>query len=79
MATKQNATAATVLNKDDQIVIGGAGGFIAGALVRVLPRPGIHTDSGDRQKAPAAVVPADAGRGVFVSGPEPGGQLQAGL
>ncbi len=34
MATKDNATAASVLNKDDQIVIGGAGGFIAGALVR---------------------------------------------
>jgi len=34
MAAKQNATAASVLNKDDQIVIGGAGGFIAGALVK---------------------------------------------
>ncbi len=34
MATKKNPTAASVLNKDDQIVIGGAGGFIAGALTR---------------------------------------------
>jgi GDP-D-mannose 3', 5'-epimerase len=30
----QNATAATTLNKDDLIVITGAGGFIAGSLVR---------------------------------------------
>lgn len=29
-----NATAATTINKDDLIVIGGAGGFIAGALTR---------------------------------------------
>jgi nucleoside-diphosphate-sugar epimerase len=32
MAAKQNARAASVLNKDDLIVIGGAGGFIAGSL-----------------------------------------------
>ena len=29
-----NKTAATTLNKDDQIVVTGAGGFIAGTLVR---------------------------------------------
>ncbi len=34
MAKKSNQTAATTLNKNDLIVIGGAGGFIAGALVR---------------------------------------------
>jgi len=34
MATKENATAASTLKKDDQIVVAGAGGFIAGALVR---------------------------------------------
>ncbi len=34
MANKENAKAASVLNKDDLIVIGGAGGFIAGALAR---------------------------------------------
>ncbi len=34
MAGKDNPTAASVLNKDDLIVVGGAGGFIAGALVR---------------------------------------------
>ena len=33
-ATKQNAKAASVLRKDDLIVIGGAGGFIAGSLAR---------------------------------------------
>lgn len=34
MAARQNPRAVSVLNKDDQIVIGGAGGFIAGALAR---------------------------------------------
>ena len=34
MAAKQNAKAASVLGKDDLIVIGGAGGFIAGSLAR---------------------------------------------
>ena len=34
MAAKQNAKAASVLQKDDLIVIGGAGGFIAGSLAR---------------------------------------------
>jgi len=34
MAIKNSLKAASVLNKDDQIVIGGAGGFIAGALTR---------------------------------------------
>ena len=34
MAAKNNPTAASVLNKDDLIVIAGAGGFIAGALTR---------------------------------------------
>jgi len=34
MANKENLKAASVLNKDDLIVIGGAGGFIAGALAR---------------------------------------------
>ena len=33
-AKKKNPTAASVLDKDDLIVIGGAGGFIAGALAR---------------------------------------------
>ncbi len=34
MGKKENDKAASVLNKDDQIVIGGAGGFIAGALAK---------------------------------------------
>jgi GDP-D-mannose 3',5'-epimerase len=34
MTTSNNKTAATTLNKDDLIVITGAGGFIAGALTR---------------------------------------------
>ncbi len=34
MAAKENATAASTLKKGDQIVVAGAGGFIAGALVR---------------------------------------------
>ena len=34
MTTSNNKTAATTLNKDDQVVITGAGGFIAGALTR---------------------------------------------
>ena len=34
MSEKNNQTAASTLNKDDLIVIGGAGGFIGGALVR---------------------------------------------
>ena len=34
MAARKNPQAASMLLKDDQIVIGGAGGFIAGALVR---------------------------------------------
>lgn len=34
MAAKNNPKAASVLQKDDLIVVGGAGGFIAGALVR---------------------------------------------
>jgi len=34
MKTKDNPTTSSMLKKDDLIVIGGAGGFIAGALVR---------------------------------------------
>ena len=34
MKTKDNPTASSMLKKDDQIVIAGAGGFIAGALAR---------------------------------------------
>jgi GDP-D-mannose 3', 5'-epimerase len=34
MAKKSNQTATTMLNKNDLIVVGGAGGFIGGALVR---------------------------------------------
>jgi GDP-D-mannose 3',5'-epimerase len=34
MVTKNNQTAASILNKDDLIVIAGTGGFIAGSLVR---------------------------------------------
>jgi len=40
MANTSNPKAATVLNKDDQIVIGGAGGFIAGALTRYFHEQG---------------------------------------
>ena len=36
----QNATAATTINKDDLIVVTGAGGFIAGALARYFPDQG---------------------------------------
>jgi GDP-D-mannose 3', 5'-epimerase len=37
---KNNPTAATTLKKDDLIVIGGAGGFIAGSLVRYFSEQG---------------------------------------
>jgi len=40
MAAKENATAASTLKKDDQIVVAGAGGFIAGALVRYFHEQG---------------------------------------
>ncbi len=40
MAGKNNPTAASVLGKDDLIVVGGAGGFIAGALVRYFHEQG---------------------------------------
>ena len=40
MAMSDNAKAANILNKDDQIVIGGAGGFIAGALARYFHEQG---------------------------------------
>jgi nucleoside-diphosphate-sugar epimerase len=40
MANTSNPKAATVLHKDDQIVIGGAGGFIAGALTRYFHEQG---------------------------------------
>jgi GDP-D-mannose 3',5'-epimerase len=36
----QNATAATTINRDDLIVVTGAGGFIAGALVRYFAEQG---------------------------------------
>ena len=36
MPMKDNPTAASTLNKDDLIVIGGADGFIAGALAKCL-------------------------------------------
>jgi GDP-D-mannose 3',5'-epimerase len=40
MSKKENAKAVTVLRKDDQIVVGGAGGFIAGALVKSFHEQG---------------------------------------
>ncbi|MBM4024310.1 MAG: NAD-dependent epimerase/dehydratase family protein [Planctomycetes bacterium] len=40
MAAKDNARAASVLGKDDLIVIGGAGGFIGGALARYFQEQG---------------------------------------
>ena len=40
MANQTNPKAASELNKDDQIVIGGAGGFIAGALTRYFHEQG---------------------------------------
>ncbi len=40
MAKPKNETAATQLRKDDLIVIGGAGGFIAGSLVRYFAEQG---------------------------------------
>ena len=36
----ENPTAKTMRNKDDLIVIGGAGGFIAGALTRYFHEQG---------------------------------------
>ena len=48
--------------KDDLIVVTGAGGFIAGSLVRSFPRQGLHPHPGRRQEAPRRMVPADAGR-----------------
>ncbi|MHC4682077.1 MAG: NAD-dependent epimerase/dehydratase family protein [Planctomycetota bacterium] len=40
MAAKDNPKAASVLNKDDLIVLAGAGGFIAGALARYFHEQG---------------------------------------
>ncbi len=40
MAVKENSRAASVLRKDDLIVIAGAGGFIAGALARYFHEQG---------------------------------------
>ena len=40
MKTTKSLKAASVLNRDDQIVIGGAGGFIAGALTRYFHEQG---------------------------------------
>jgi nucleoside-diphosphate-sugar epimerase len=40
MATKDKTTAASTLGKDEQIVIAGAGGFIAGALTRYFREQG---------------------------------------
>ena len=40
MAAQDNPTAASTLNKDDLIVIGGAGGFIAGALAKYFSDQG---------------------------------------
>ena len=48
--------------KDDLIVITGAGGFIAGSLVRYFHDKGFTPHPGRRQEAPLRVVPADAGR-----------------
>ncbi|HPC93793.1 MAG TPA: NAD-dependent epimerase/dehydratase family protein [Sedimentisphaerales bacterium] len=42
MARKKNPTAASVLDKDDLIVVSGAGGFIAGALVRYFHEQGFR-------------------------------------
>jgi GDP-D-mannose 3',5'-epimerase len=40
MKTKNNPTASSMLKKDDQIVIAGAGGFIAGSLARYFHNQG---------------------------------------
>ena len=40
MGAQENPKAASVLNKDDLIVVGGAGGFIGGALIRYFHEQG---------------------------------------
>lgn len=40
MKSKDNPTASSMLKKDDQIVIAGAGGFIAGSLARYFHNQG---------------------------------------
>ena len=47
------------LNKDDLIVIAGAGG-LSPAPGPLLPRPGLHPHPRRRQEAAARVVPARA-------------------
>ena len=54
MVTKTNETAASLLAKDDLIVIGGAGGFIGGALARYFHEQGFARIRGiDKKPLPA--------------------------
>ncbi len=54
MATEKNETAASQLGKDDLIVIGGAGGFIGGALARYFHEQGFTRIRGiDKKPLPA--------------------------
>ena len=63
---------------DDLIVIAGAGGFIAGALARYFHEPGLHAHPRHRPQAAAGMVPARAGRGMPLHGPEREGQRHPG-
>ncbi len=57
-------------HKDDLIVIGGAGGFIAGALVKYFRQQGFTRIRAVDKKPLADVVSAPAGRGKSVFGLE---------
>ena len=65
--------------KDDLIVIGGAGGFIAGALARYFKDKGFTAHLSHRQKTAPRVVSAGAWGRKLVPGPQRQGQLRAGL
>ena len=66
------------LDRDDLIVIAGAGGFIAGSLTRYFHDQGYTRIRADRPEAAPRVVPARARRRVPLDGPEPRGRTRSG-
>jgi hypothetical protein len=70
MATGSCVRALSVLNKDDLIVVGGAGGVIGGALVRYFHDQGFTRVRAIDKKPPPEVVPAFTRCRVPVPGPE---------
>ena len=66
------------MNKDDLIVIAGAGGFIAGSLTRYFARAGLHQHPRHRSQAAARLVPARPGRRVHLRRSQRRGQCHRG-